>query len=52
MVLVGRGYWTETLPAWPLLRGLARGRPMEDRVHLVDTVEEAAELLAQAASSR
>ena len=25
MVLVGREYWTETLPAWPLLRALARG---------------------------
>lgn len=42
MVLVGRRYWTETVPAWPLLRELARGRPMADRVHLVDTVEEAA----------
>ena len=36
MVLVGRNYWTETLPAWPLLQSLARGRTMEDRVHLVD----------------
>jgi predicted Rossmann-fold nucleotide-binding protein len=53
MVLVGRTYWTETLPAWPLLRSLARGRTMESRVHLVDTVDEAAELLgAQAASGR
>ncbi len=42
MVLVGRSYWTETLPAWPLLQGLARGRTMERHVHLVDTVEEAA----------
>jgi predicted Rossmann-fold nucleotide-binding protein len=46
MVLVGATYWTETLPAWPLLRSLARGRLMEDRVHLVDTVEEAAALVA------
>jgi predicted Rossmann-fold nucleotide-binding protein len=45
MVLVGRTYWTETLPAWPLLRSLARGRPMEERVHLVDHVDEAVELL-------
>ncbi len=44
MVLVGRTYWTETLPAWPLLEALARGRAMEAHVHLVDTVEEAAEL--------
>ncbi len=46
MVLVGRRYWTETLPAWPLLKALARGRPMEDHVHLVDTVDEAAALFA------
>ena len=48
MVLVGRTYWTETLPAWPLLSELSRGRPMADRVHLVDSVEEAAELLTGA----
>jgi len=48
MVLVGRAYWTETLPAWPLLRELARGRPMEQRVHLVDDVDEAAALLEHA----
>ena len=45
MVLVGRRYWTETLPAWPLLESLARGRPMEGRVHLADSVDEAAALL-------
>ena len=44
MVLVGASYWTETLPAWPLLQALARGRAMEQQVHLVDTVDEAAEL--------
>ncbi|MFC7496166.1 MULTISPECIES: LOG family protein [unclassified Nocardioides] len=45
MVLVGTTYWTETLPAWPLLRALARGRPMERHVHLVDSVGEAAHLI-------
>jgi hypothetical protein len=45
MVLVGGSYWTEELPAWPLLRALSRGRPMEGRVHLADTVAEAADLL-------
>jgi predicted Rossmann-fold nucleotide-binding protein len=45
MVLVGREYWTVTLPAWPLLQALARGRPMEGHVHLVDSVEEAVGLL-------
>ncbi len=46
MVLVGTTYWTETLPAWPLLRALARGRTMEGHVHLVDSVEEAAAVVA------
>lgn len=41
MVLVGRRHWTEDLPAWPLLRALARGRAMEGHIHLVDTVDEA-----------
>ena len=41
MVLVGARYWTEELPAWPLLRALARGRPMEPHVHLVDDVDAA-----------
>lgn len=45
MVLVGRAYWTDTYPVWPLLEALARGRAMQDRVHLVDTVDEAAALL-------
>jgi predicted Rossmann-fold nucleotide-binding protein len=44
MVLVGRSYWTVDFPAWPLLVSLARGRAMESHVHLVDTVDEAAEL--------
>jgi predicted Rossmann-fold nucleotide-binding protein len=45
MVLVGREHWTSTVPVWPLLRTLARGRAMEPHVHLVDTVEEAAALV-------
>ena len=47
MVLVGAAYWTTTLPAWPLLQSLARGRPMEEHVHLVDTVDEALALFAR-----
>ncbi|GAA3536787.1 LOG family protein [Nocardioides daeguensis] len=47
MVLVGRQYWTEDLPAWPLLQALARDRAMEQHVHLVDTVEEAAALFVR-----
>ena len=47
MVLVGTTYWTETLPAWPLLRALARGRAMEGHVHLVDTVDDAAAVVSR-----
>lgn len=45
MVLVGTAYWTEDLPAWPLLQRLARGTAMEDHVHLVESADEAANLL-------
>jgi len=46
MVLVGVEHWTRDVPAWPLLEALAAGRPMAGRVHLVDTVDEAAALIA------
>lgn len=45
MVLVGTAYWTEELPAWPLLRSVARGRPMEQHVHLVDGIDDAVNLI-------
>lgn len=45
MVLVGTRYWTQELPAWPLLEALARGRHMAGRIHLVDSVAEAAALI-------
>lgn len=45
MVLVGRSYWTETLPVWPLLQALARGRAMEPHIHLVDTTEEVLDVI-------
>jgi predicted Rossmann-fold nucleotide-binding protein len=45
MVLFGRRHWTEDVPAWPLLRNLAKGRPMEAAVHLVDSVDEVVALL-------
>ncbi|WP_320777617.1 Rossmann fold nucleotide-binding protein [Streptomyces sp. CRN 30] len=41
MVLVDEAHWTEHLPAWPLLRALARGRSMEPRIALVDRIEDA-----------
>ena len=49
MVLVGRSYWTEELPVWPLLQALARGRAMEGHVHLVDTDEEVLDVIAAGA---
>ncbi|MFJ7489791.1 LOG family protein [Streptomyces sp. NPDC097727] len=52
MVLVGRAHWTRELPAWPLLRALADSRPMESRIALVDTVDEAAEALARLSAKR
>jgi len=45
MVLVGREYWTTTLPVWPLLRDLAEGRLMQPLIHLVDTPTEAADVI-------
>jgi|GEM_PF-497629 len=41
LVLWGSRYWTETLPAWPLLLALSRDSPLEGKVHLVDSVPEA-----------
>ncbi len=46
LVLVGRRHWDHVLPTWPLVRTLAAARPMARVVHLVDTVEQAAALLA------
>ena len=47
MVLVGRDYWTEELPVWPLLERLAAGREMAHTLHLVDDLEDVAGLLAR-----
>lgn len=49
MVLVGVRHWVDELPAWPLLQRLAHGRAMQDRVVLVDSVDEALGVLAPAA---
>ncbi|WP_151483532.1 LOG family protein [Streptomyces albicerus] len=49
MVLVNRAHWTNRLPAWPLLQALARERPMESRIALVDRIEEAPEALTRLA---
>ncbi|MEV7660591.1 Rossmann fold nucleotide-binding protein [Paenarthrobacter sp. NPDC089316] len=46
MVLVGREHWERTYPAWPMLQSLAAGKPMADRIFLVDSVEEALAVLS------
>jgi len=52
MVLLGRRYWTEELPVWPLLQALAAGRVMEPHVHLVDSVAEAVQVVRETVSRR
>ena len=52
MVLVGTTYWTSTVPVWPLLQALARGRAMEQHLHLVETVDDAAGAIGTYPGSR
>ena len=47
MVLVGREHWEERFPAWPMLQSLAAGRAMEQRIFLVDSVDEALAVLGR-----
>ena len=49
VVLVGRRHWTERVPVWPALTALAADRAMAAHLHLVDSVDEAAELVLAAA---
>jgi predicted Rossmann-fold nucleotide-binding protein len=46
LVLVGSDHWTRRFPVWPLMRALSYSRPMATTIHLVDTADEAASLLA------
>jgi predicted Rossmann-fold nucleotide-binding protein len=46
LILVGREYWTDVYPAWPLLQRLSAGRPMGELTHCIDDVKEATDLLA------
>ena len=45
LILVGRQYWTDTYPAWPLLQRLGVGRPMAELIYCVEDVKEATNLL-------
>lgn len=48
LVLVGHAHWTQTVPAWPTLQALGRGRPMAATIHLVDTTDEARDVVSAA----
>ena len=45
LILIGRDYWTNVYPAWPLLQRLGAGRPMGELIYCVDDVKEAIDLL-------
>jgi predicted Rossmann-fold nucleotide-binding protein len=47
MLFVGREYWTETVPAWPLISALAEGRPLATAARLLDDTAEVHELLIE-----
>lgn len=51
LVLVGREHWTSTVPVWPAVQALGRGRPWGDVAHLVDDVQEAAAILTDGRSA-
>ena len=48
MLFVGRQYWTQTMPAWPLVSALADGRPLATAARLLDDPAEVHGLLTQA----
>jgi hypothetical protein len=52
MVLVGREHWTERVPAWPLLEGLATAPGFRRAITVVDTIDDAARFIAGARSEQ
>jgi predicted Rossmann-fold nucleotide-binding protein len=46
LVLVGDRHWSHQVPVWQALQALGRERALGTVVHLVDSVDEAAEVLA------
>lgn len=46
LVLVDERHWREVVPVWPALQALTADRPHATAVHLVDDVDDAAELIA------
>lgn len=45
LILVGREHWSSVIPVWPVLQALSAERDMAGVVHLVDTFDEATNLL-------
>ncbi|GAB3876343.1 LOG family protein [Terrabacter terrigena] len=45
LILVGREHWTERVPVWAAVTAMAAGRPMEEAIHLVDTIDDVLPLL-------
>ena len=45
LVLVGQEYWSETVPVWAAVRALGQERGMGSVTHLVETAEEAAQIV-------
>jgi predicted Rossmann-fold nucleotide-binding protein len=45
LILVGQEYWSETVPIWPAVRALGQERGMASVTHLVETADEAADLV-------
>ncbi|HEY0639691.1 MAG TPA: hypothetical protein VGD67_18755 [Pseudonocardiaceae bacterium] len=52
MVFLGARFWTEEVPAVPLVRRLAAGRAAEGLVHVTDDVTEAVAVLERYAETR
>lgn len=47
MILVGADHWSRDLPVWDVLRALGQDRHLAASVHLVDSIEEAAKMVAE-----
>jgi hypothetical protein len=45
LVLVGVDHWSREVPVWPAIEALGRDRGLGRVVHLVDDVDEAAEIV-------
>lgn len=47
LVLLGREYFSKTLPVWPLIQSLAQGREMATKILVTDSIDEAVEFVHQ-----